>query len=197
MRVLVALLASAMLVISLSPVAEAALGGKGDSDQSSTSQPNTDLKGSTSASKSESEMYYGYAYEEIAKAEKDLGKGNEKKALKRFEKAMQWSERSVEFDPKYHEAWNLVGYTARKLGKYDRSLEAYRTCLEIKPEYAPAREYLGEAYVELGKLEEAKEQLAWLKRLNATEEAGKLEAKIAAKEKGEAAPATASGQSGK
>jgi cytochrome c-type biogenesis protein CcmH/NrfG len=31
----------------------------------------------------------------------------------------------VKADPKAREAWNLVGYTSRRLGEYDRSLAAY------------------------------------------------------------------------
>ena len=66
-----------------------------------------------------------------------------------------------------HEAWNLVGYTARKTGDYDKSFKAYQRCLDIKPDYAPAREYLGEAWLDKGEVKKAHDQLLWLERLAA------------------------------
>jgi tetratricopeptide (TPR) repeat protein len=131
---------------------------------------------------SDAERLYGYAYQEVAKAQKDLDKGNVKKARKRFDKAMRWCETAVEYAPDYHEAWNLVGFTARKLDDYEKSLAAYEQCLELKPNYVPAREYLGEALVEVGRLDDAREQLRWLERLAAKEGAEKLAAMIDAAE---------------
>ena len=135
--------------------------------------------------KRESEKLYGKAYQEIAKGQKDLEKGNQKKALKRFRKAMDWSAKAVELQPEYYEAWNLAGFTARKLGDYDRSLTAYETCLELQPNYTPAREYLGEALVELGRIAEAREQLEALRKFGATKEADALAAVIEKAEHGE------------
>jgi len=116
----------------------------------------------------EAERLYADAYDEITKAKKDLEEGKAKNAEKKFKKALDRGERSVDFDPKYHEAWNLIGYAARKLKNYERALAAYEKCLTLKPDYAPAREYLGEAYLELGKLDKAREQLAWLERTAAS-----------------------------
>ena len=78
----------------------------------------------------------------------------------------------------YHEAWNLVGFTSRKLKNYDGSLAAYQHCLRIKPDFAPAREYLGEAYLEMGRIDDAKKQLAALDPLEAPEEARTLSTAI-------------------
>ena len=126
----------------------------------------------------EAERLYGDAYNQVARAGKDLTEGRTRSARKKFKKALDRGERAVELDSSYHEAWNLVGYSARKLGDYDRALAAYDRCLKIKPDYAPAREYLGEAYVELGQIEMAREQLAWLERLEARADAATLKAAI-------------------
>jgi len=140
----------------------ASFGGssKGDEPQ----RPSQGISSIGLTPRQEAERLYADAYDEIAKAKKDLEDGKAKNAEKKFKKALDRGERAVEYDPKYHEAWNLIGYSARKLKKYDRALEAYEKCLALKPDYAPAREYLGEAYLELGKLDQAREQLAWLER---------------------------------
>ena len=92
----------------------------------------------------------------------------------------------------YHEAWNLMGYSARKLGWYDKAFAAYDHCLRIKPDYAPAREYLGEAYLEMKQPDKAHEQLAKLESLGATEDANTLRTAIDAYEKANPAAAGAS-----
>lgn len=70
-------------------------------------------------------------------------------ALKKFTKA-------TELNPSMHEAWNYVGYTNRKLGKYDAALAAYDRALTLKPGYAEAIEYRGHAYLGLNRLDDAK-----------------------------------------
>ena len=171
MQFIRALIMIVALVVVAAPQTHAALGNDKTPEEKAAEKAEKEKK--------EAEKLYGKAYQEIAKGQKDAEKGNDKKALKRFKKAMGWSEKAVELQPDYFEAWNLVGFTARKLNDYDRSLAAYGTCLELKPDYVPAREYLGEALVELGKIDEAKKQLEWLRKLEATKEADKLEAMIA------------------
>jgi tetratricopeptide (TPR) repeat protein len=122
------------------------------------------------SSRQQAEQFYAKAYEEVGKAKKDLEDGKTKDATKKFKKALEASEQAVTLDDRYHEAWNLVGYTARKTGDYDKSFKAYQRCLDIKPDYAPAREYLGEAWLDKGDVRKAHDQLLWLERLAAAEE---------------------------
>ncbi len=122
----------------------------------------------------EAEQSYALAYEEVGKAKKDLEDGKAKNAEKKFRRALERCEKAVLFDERYHEAWNLLGFTARKLGDYDKAFKAYDRCLTIKPDYAPAREYLGEAWLEKGDTRKARDQLLWLERLEAVEEAKTL-----------------------
>ena len=121
-------------------------------------------------SRQEAEQSYALAYEEVAKARKDIEDGKVKNGEKKFRRALERCEKAVAYDERYHEAWNLLGYTARKTGDYDKAFKAYDRCLSIKPDYAPAREYLGEAWLDKGDAKKARDQLVWLERLGATEE---------------------------
>lgn len=132
----------------------------------------------TDSARKQAERSYADAYEQVGKGNADLSASKTKDAQKKFKKALGSAQEAVRLDPKYHEAWNLVGYTSRKLGNYDGALKAYETCLDIKSDYAPAREYLGEAYVELGQIDKAREQLVMLDHQEATEEAKTLKTKI-------------------
>jgi tetratricopeptide (TPR) repeat protein len=147
------------------------------------SAPATPAPGSTATatSRQEAEKWYGDAYGDVAKANKDVAEGKAKNAEKRFRRALERGERAVALDSTYHEALNLVGYCARNLKLYPQSLAAYQRCLALKEDYVPAREYLGELYLETGDLEKAEEQLAWLEKLEAEFEVQDLKAKIEAR----------------
>jgi len=119
----------------------------------------------------------GYAEAQEAKALQKAGK--EKDAKKKFGKALGKFQSIVESHPDYYEAWNMLGFCARKTGDLKRAFSAYEKCLAINPEYEEAHEYLGEAYLTAGNPAKAKEQLAWLKSRN-SEEAEELEEAIAA-----------------
>jgi tetratricopeptide (TPR) repeat protein len=146
------------------------------SEQPQQSQ-NTSMDADASAHQKAASAYAD-AYDQIAKAKEDVLAGKDKNAQKKFKRALESANEAVSLDPKYYEAWNAVGYSSRKLGKYDDALKAYAACLDIKPDYAPAREYLGEAYVELGQLDKAHEQLVMLDHQNATEESKQLKTTI-------------------
>jgi Tfp pilus assembly protein PilF len=163
------------------------------SSSQSPLDPNQPVKGSSM--RQEAEEAYSLAYEEAGKAKKDLTDDKAKSAEKHFKRALDQSQHAVERDPKYHEAWNLIGYCSRKLGDYDRAFASYAKALEIKPDYAPAREYLGEACLEKGDAKKAREQLQYLERINATPEADNLRTQLNAwmtahPDSSKAAPAT-------
>ena len=166
------------------------------SNPSSSSASESD---DSSSPRKQAERSYADAYEQVGKGNADLANSKAKDAQKKFKKALADAQEAVQLDPKYHEAWNLVGYTSRKLGDYDGALKAYATCLDIKPDYAPAREYLGEAYIELGQIDKAREQLVMLDHQEATDEAKTLKSKIDAwssahPDSSAARPAAATGQ---
>jgi tetratricopeptide (TPR) repeat protein len=79
------------------------------------------------------------------------------KAEQAYTTAMKKFSSATQLQPSNYQAWNYVGYTNRKLGKYDAALAAYDHALRLKPDYAEAIEYRGHAYLGLNRLAEAKE----------------------------------------
>jgi tetratricopeptide (TPR) repeat protein len=138
-----------------------------------------ELQGQMPTPRQQAEQLYADAWNDIGKAKDDLANGKDKNAQKKFQRALDRLTRATELDSTYYEAWNMVGYSSRKLKQYDASLAAYDRCLRIKPDYALAREYMGEAFFELGRMDDARAQLQWLDKMNAKELADQLRNRIA------------------
>lgn len=68
-------------------------------------------------------------------------------------------------EPGNADAWNLYGFSNRKLGNMDDAAMAYEAALKINPEHLGALEYQGEMYIETGKIDKAKANLETLKVL--------------------------------
>jgi tetratricopeptide (TPR) repeat protein len=132
----------------------------------------------TQTPRQQAEWYYRDAYEGVMKGSKDLASGNAKAAQKRFRRALERSREAVGLDSTYAEAWNLVGFTSRKLGDYPRSFEAYRVALRQKPDFALAHEYLGEGLLETGDLAGARVHLEALHRIGDAALAAELQGAI-------------------
>jgi tetratricopeptide (TPR) repeat protein len=172
-----------LLALALASPAFASF-GHGDSDKSpsppKSSDPTSDaIKEANGGNRPEAEKWYHDAFDDVQKGKSALEAKKDKDAEKRFRRALERGEKAVALDPKYYEAWNLLGYSARKLKDYDRAISSYQRCLAIKSDYAPAREYLGEAYLEMGKLDLAKEQLAAIDATKDSEDARTLDTAIA------------------
>ena len=186
-------LRSMLVLLLLSLVAPRAFASGGEKPSrdpnASSSMPAVGANGVAITPRQQAEQWYADAYDDIAKGKQDARDGKTRNAEKRFRRALERAMRATEYDTTYHEAWNLAGFAARKLGDYPKSLAAYRTSIRLKGDYAPAREYYGQALVESGDLAGASEQLAWLQKLIATDLATQLQASIAAKQA--AAPAAA------
>lgn len=133
--------------------------------------------------RADAEKSYKKGWEISEDAKKQLAAGKQDDAKKKFGKALKKFREATDYDPKYFEAWNMVGFCSRKSGDLKGSFEAYHKCLEIEPEYAQAHEYLGEAYLMTNDLAKAKEQLLWLVARK-SDQAGELATKIEAFEKG-------------
>jgi Flp pilus assembly protein TadD len=67
--------------------------------------------------------------------------------------------------PDYADAWNLLGFTHRKLGQMDDSAKAYLVVLSINPDHLGALEYQGELFISTGKMDQAKGNLVKLQGL--------------------------------
>jgi tetratricopeptide (TPR) repeat protein len=126
----------------------------------------------------QAERYFADAYDDVVKGGKEVGKGRKDAALKRYRRALERSRHAVELDSTYHEAWNLVGFTSRKLGDYPASFAAYQVALRLKPDFALAREYYGEGLLETGDLAGARGQLVALRTCGTPELIAELETAI-------------------
>lgn len=100
--------------------------------------------GSTSSSKPENT--------ELEIAEEAIKAGNYTRAIELLQKV-------VSDDSENADAWNNLGFSQRKLKRFDQALGAYRKALAIDPDHRGANEYLGELYLRTGKLAKAKERL--------------------------------------
>jgi tetratricopeptide (TPR) repeat protein len=78
-------------------------------------------------------------------------------------------------EPRNADAWNLLGYTQRKLGNFDEAATAYQTALTLNPDHLGALEYQGELFLQTGQPDLARANLDRLKSLcGACEEAEDL-----------------------
>ncbi len=82
-----------------------------------------------------------------------------------WEGAVNYFKKTVADDAKNAEAYNLMGYSYRRMGQADPAFEAYAKALDIDPRHRGANEYLGETYLLVGDVEKANAQLALLKDL--------------------------------
>jgi tetratricopeptide (TPR) repeat protein len=73
--------------------------------------------------------------------------------------------KAVAADAEMKEAWNLLGFTSRKLGDYEESLKAYDKALALAPQYPEAIEYRAELFLLTGRLAQTKEAYATLLQL--------------------------------
>ena len=87
-----------------------------------------------------------------------------KKAVKAIKKedyaqAIDLLQTVIDDDPEDANAWNYLGYSLRKQGRFDEALIAYQKALAIKPRHKGALEYLGELYLQTDQPEKARAQL--------------------------------------
>ena len=113
---------------------------------------------------------------DLMKAAKDID-------AQKYEEAISLLQKVIGRDARNADAWNLLGFSNRKIGKYADALGAYEKALAINPNHLGANEYLGELYVETGDLPKAEERLGRLNSLcpRGCDEARMLKAAIAAK----------------
>lgn len=83
----------------------------------------------------------------------------------RFAEALPLLTRVIARDPVNADAYNLLGFSQRKLGLVAEALVSYRRALDLDPDHIGAHEYLGELHAELGEIDQAEEHLARLVQL--------------------------------
>lgn len=73
-------------------------------------------------------------------------------------------DKAVAADPTNADAYNMLGFSHRKLGDVEKAFENYNLALAINSKHKGANEYIGELYLELDQLEKAEEHLDRLGR---------------------------------
>ncbi len=76
-----------------------------------------------------------------------------------YEAAVEHLMKAVAAEPDNADAYNLLGYTHRKLQNFPAAFASYELALEIDPDHARAHQYIGEAYLETDNLEMAEQHL--------------------------------------
>ena len=101
----------------------------------------------------------------LTKAQKDIKLITVSLGKNDYESGYKLAKKATELYPNNPDAWNYLGFSSRKLGKYDESEMAYTEALSINPEHVGAMEYYGELHLTLKRPEKAKLLLAQLKSL--------------------------------
>lgn len=92
----------------------------------------------------------------------DFPKAKKLVDVRNFTAAIPLLHKIVKSQPKNADAWNLLAFSNRKLGKFDVALQQYQKALQIQPTHKGANEYLGELYLKVGDLPKAQERLTVL-----------------------------------
>ena len=99
-----------------------------------------------------------------AKAD-DYAAGQKALSAKNWALAASSFKKVVAENPKNADAYNLLGYSSRWLGKYDEAFAAYDKALALDPKHKGALEYSGVAYLKVNQKAKAEANLAKLKTI--------------------------------
>ena len=105
----------------------------------------------------------------VLRANKLEKKNKIEEANKLYTKALEKFEKSYKTDRNNPDVLNYLGFTLRKIGKFDEAEKFYNAGLKIKPDHSGINEYLGELYVQTNRIGLAKERLEVLKNCNCEE----------------------------
>ena len=113
--------------------------------------------------------FYVEAETIIKRAKKIDEKGDTEKAIKLFTSAYEKLLEADKKDKNNPYILNYLGFTLRKMGKYDEAEKYYLAGLKLKPDHRGINEYLGELYVKTKRIDLAKERLEVLKNCKCEE----------------------------
>ena len=83
----------------------------------------------------------------------------------------QWAEaidrlgKALVRDPENPDLENWIGYSNRKLARYDLAFKHYKRAIELDPRHRGAHEYIGETYLLVGDVASAEKHLAALREI--------------------------------
>ena len=110
----------------------------------------------------DSSDYSSSSSETLVKQEINFLNGRQATRDGNYRKAIKYLLKAAEKDPNSADAYNLLGYSHRKLGVNDKAFDYYKIALELDPRHRGVREYIGELYLKKNELEKAKEHLKHL-----------------------------------
>ena len=96
-------------------------------------------------------------------------KGKNKKAKKKFNKALKYLLTSNKEKPNQPNTLNYLGFTSRKIGNFEIAEKYYLEGLILDPLHFGINEYLGELYINTNRIDKAKERLKVLENCNCKE----------------------------
>lgn len=82
-----------------------------------------------------------------------------------FEAAIPLLNETLRQYPGHASAWNLLGYTHRRLGMFDKAEQYYDGALTVNPEHTGALNYMGQLFIQTGRPEKAKLLLNRLQKI--------------------------------
>ena len=86
----------------------------------------------------------------------DYMNGKEEAYNGKYKAAILYLEKSIENDPKNADAFNMLGYSNRKLGNNEEAFKHYNKALKLDPRHKGTHEYIGRLYLNLSQPEKAK-----------------------------------------
>ena len=82
-----------------------------------------------------------------------------------YKAAIVYLKKSIRDDPNNPDAFNMLGFSNRKLGNNDEAFSYYNKALDLDPEHLGTHEYIGRLYLNLDQPEESKKHFRILKAL--------------------------------
>ena len=128
-----------------------------------------EVNGAGSSTSESTSNLYDKGANLIKTAKKYETKGKDKKAKKRYERALKFLVKANKEKPNQADTLNYLGFATRKLGDYEKGEKYYLLGLEIDPNHKGINEYLGELYVVTNRIDLAKQRLDVLKNCNCEE----------------------------
>ena len=89
----------------------------------------------------------------------DYKNGKEQAYNGNYETAIVYLKKSIKNDSENADAFNMLGYSNRKLGKNQEAFKYYNIALKLDPRHRGTHEYIGRLYLNLNQIENAKMHL--------------------------------------
>ncbi|MFZ2960465.1 MAG: tetratricopeptide repeat protein [Candidatus Ozemobacteraceae bacterium] len=92
--------------------------------------------------------------------------GNRLFHLQRYEQAIEFYQKAIDIDPRFHKALYNLGNTYYKLDQFEKAVHYWHEAIEVKPDFDHAHFNLGYHYYHKGFLREAANELQKAAQIN-------------------------------